>query len=505
MLQTETQIGWQDYLSIVLRRRWFFAIPCVTVIFIALITGLSMEKIYRAETVLMVQDQNVVNPLIQGLAVSTPVSERLRTLREELLSWSSLSRLVTELSLDKNAKSAPAFEGLIRRLQRDISVRMRGNNLITIGYEDRNPKLAQSLVNAITKIYVERNVESQSAETETAIDVIETEMLVYKNKLEEAEHALREFKELYVLQMPVATELNEQIIDLEVQLARLLVENTEAHPTVLQVRQHIQDLKQKRNDEIRRVIAGALAQGHDPKIYQDLAHALEQPVANPEAGDPTLRVARKAYVAWVDRLESNIVTSESSPAPQVQVVAVGSGENSKSMDLVGASSSTSVSLAPREEQELARLTRDYQVYSATYREMQERLERAKMTQRLGKLDEGTKFKVLEPARLPLKPIKPNMAKIFVFGLLLGAFLGAAVAFVAEYLDQSFQSAEDLQAALAIPVIGTISKIITEGDIAQRRTQRKNWFSYPTHWQRLKTYVLKPVWSRVDRVLVRWRL
>jgi len=508
MIQTETQIGWQDYLAIIVRRRWFFLIPCALIVTASLIVGMFLPRIYQAETVLLIQDEKVINPLIEGLAVSTPVAERLRTLREEILGWTSLSRLANELKLDKQARSPLAFERLIKRLQSDIDVRMRGRDLVTVSYEDHDPVLAQSLVNTITNIYMQRNVESQNAEAGTAITFIESEMAGYKKKLEDSERALREFKELYVTQMPVANQINDQVVDLEVMLARLLIENTEEHPTVIETRRHIAELKQRRNDEIRRVITTAVAKGTDPTIYQDLAHALDAPLTEDEAQNPTIRAAKEAYQAWVSRLDSTTTKGENAtPTQKVQIVTVAAGDNNTTSRPSGVmeSTSASISLGPREEQELARLTRDYDVYSQTYKSMQERLERAKVTQRLGESDEGTKFKILEPARLPLKPARPNMTKIFFFSLLLGLFVGAGVAFVAEYLDQSFQSAEDVQSALELPVLASISTIVTEADITARNSRRKGWVSVREHTERFKTYVASPVWARLDRVLVRWGL
>ena len=278
MLQTEMQVGWQDYLAIVLRRRWFFLVPAVTIVAGALISSLFLPRIYRAETVMLIEEEGVMNPLIQGLAVSTPVEYRLRTLREELLGWTSLSRLVNEMSMDKRAKSPLAFEQLIRGLQDQIKVKMRGSNLIAISYEHEDPKLAQTLVNTITHIYMDRNVESQTKEAGTAINFIESEMAVYKKKLEDSETALRDFKELYAMQMPVANQINDQVVEMEVGLAKMLVENTEAHPTVIQYRRQITELKKKRNDELKRVIVQALSKGSDPTIYQDLVTSLEEPV-----------------------------------------------------------------------------------------------------------------------------------------------------------------------------------------------------------------------------------
>lgn len=503
MLQSETPIGWQDYVAIIVRRRWFFTVPCVTIVVVSLLVGLVLPKVYRAETVLLVQDKQIINPLIQGLAVSTPIAERLRVLREELLSWTSLSRLVHELQLDTHAKAALEFERLIKRLQRTIDVRMRGRDLIAIAYEDRDPKRAQTLVNTITHIYMERNIESQSGEAETAISFLENEMMVYEKKLEDSERALREFKELYAMQMPVATQLNQQIIQLEVTLAQLLIENTEEHPTVVQTTRRIAELKQKRNDEIRRVLATAVAKGQDPVLYADLAKALSEPLSQQDRANPTLRAAKEAYTAWVNRLESPIPAPQR-PLPQVQVVAAGEDQAGGAVEVIAAESPL-ISLGPREEQELARLTRDYQVYSKTYQRMQERLERAKTTQRLGASDEGTKFKVLEPARLPLKPVRPNLVNIFCLSLLLGLCVGVGVAFVAEYLDQSFQSAEDLQGALALPVIGSISTIVTEADLEARRRARRRWMVFQRQCELVKSHVLTPAWRRLDAALVRWGL
>ena len=511
MMQTETQIGWQDYLAIVIRRRWFFIVPCAVVIAVAMVVSCFLPKAYRAETILLVQEQQVMNPLIQGLAVSTSVGERLRTLREELLSWTSLSRLVHELDLDKRVRNPLVFERYIKQLQRDISVRMRAQDLITISYEDEDPKLAQKLVNTLTHIYMNRSVESQSAEAETAIKFIESEMAVYKKQLEQSERSLREFQELYVTQMPVATQLNEQIIDAQVLLAQLLVENTTEHPQVIQLKQRIEELKRTRNEEIKRVIASALAKGADPEIYQSISKALDAPLTQADAADSKIENAKKAYAAWVERLDNSTTTlNQAQAATPLQVISTsgpaqpGQASTPK-VEVVGPSSPLLLSLAPHEQQELARLTRDYDVYHETYQQMQQRLERAKVTQRLGDSDEGTKFKVLEPARLPLKPVRPNRVKVFFFSMVLGIFIGAGVAFVAEYLDQSFQSAEELQVALELPVLGSISTILTEADLEERARRRRTWMSIKQNLQRVQTYVVQPIWARIDSLLVRWGL
>ena len=329
-------------------------------------------------------------------------------------------------------------------------------------------------------------------------------MAVYKKKLEDSEQALREFRELYAARMPVASELNNEIVQMQIALANLLIENTEEHPTVIQVRRHILELKEKRNADIKQFVASSIAKGQDPARFEYLKLAMSDPHAALASTDPNVRMAQEAYEAWVARLDNPTPAPAPSAgdAPQVQVIT--QTESGTQMEVLGGGVDA-ISLGPLQQQELARLTRGNQVNATSYQHLQQRLERAKISQRLGDSDEGLKFKILEPARLPLRPIKPNLWKIFFFGLLFGSFVGIGVAFVAEYLDQSFQTAEDLQAALELPVIGSISTIVTEADLEARNRRRQGWVSWKVNLGRFKTYVVNPIWARVDQALLRWGL
>ena len=111
-------------------------------------------------------------------------------------------------------------------LRSDIVVSDRRDNLLGLAYSSPDPALAQKLLNKVTEIYIQRSLQNQAAEADIAIRVIDSEMEVYRTKLEASERALREFKELYAMEMPVAMSLNDQVIQLEVLLAQLLVENT---------------------------------------------------------------------------------------------------------------------------------------------------------------------------------------------------------------------------------------------------------------------------------------
>src|SRR3989338_105619 len=82
-----------------------------------------------------------------------------------------------------------------------------------------------------------------------------------------------------------------------------------------------------------------------------------------------------------------------------------------------------VSSVPRQEQQLAKLQRDYQVSANIYESLLQRLETAKLSETLEESEKGPKFRVLEPARLPLEPVKPRKILVVLGGFLIGLILG----------------------------------------------------------------------------------
>ena len=110
------------------------------------------------------------------------------------------------------------------------------------------------------------------------------------------------------------------------------------------------------------------------------------------------------------------------------------------------------------EQSLATLTRDHQNTSDTYQALLRKTQEARQAENLERRQKGEQFKVIDPARVPEKPFKPNIPRVLLFGLLLGMSCGFGLAFFREQMDSSFRDAEDLEATLGFKVLATIPKI-----------------------------------------------
>jgi polysaccharide biosynthesis transport protein len=97
---------------------------------------------------------------------------------------------------------------------------------------------------------------------------------------------------------------------------------------------------------------------------------------------------------------------------------------------------------------------------------------AKVAQGLEKEKMGERFTIIDPARLPEKPVKPNVPAILLIGLFLGIGVGVGTASLREFNDQSVRNPDVLTAITHLPVLVTVPEIIIEKDILARKTMLK---------------------------------
>jgi len=119
------------------------------------------------------------------------------------------------------------------------------------------------------------------------------------------------------------------------------------------------------------------------------------------------------------------------------------------------------------------LARDVRVNENIYNMLLQRLETAKITQRLQTSKEGTRYTILDPPRLPLKPFKPNKLLLAFLGLVAGAVAGAGLVMLREFFDHSFIDVQEAKEYLGVPLLGATSKIMTP-DTIRIEKEKNQW-------------------------------
>ena len=63
--------------------------------------------------------------------------------------------------------------------------------------------------------------------------------------------------------------------------------------------------------------------------------------------------------------------------------------------------------------------------------------------------------VIDKAQIPTSPINPRTSVNIAIALFIGLFAAAGLAFLIEYLDDTFKTAEDIESQMNLPVLATI--------------------------------------------------
>ncbi len=405
--QKNTQKNPMDYLKIFFRRKWFIIIPAVIGIVGGIIAGNVLPKVYEASTLILIEEGKISNPLMQGIAVSPSIAQRTAVLREQIIGWDRLVQLIKSLNLAKDVKTQAQFESLVRGLRKSIDVELRGPSIVRISFDGKDPAESQNIVKTITDIYIAENLKQQNRETDDAIDFINDQLMVYQKKLKESEVAA----------------MNDQ-------LNRLLVDSTPKHPLVIELRKKIDSAKTE-IDQGNYLLSEAEVAGSDSEL-KNLREDLK-------------KMKEEVATTTMDSSDGGVNRSK-----------MATSTNEKLYKLL---------LLDKVSQVEAR---DSDVTKKLYNTLLERLETAKITQRLEASKEGTRYTILDPARLPLKPIKPNKIVVLFMGAFIGICAGAGLVFLVELFDHSFLGIDEVKMFLDLPVFGAVSKIVTEDDIKIQR-------------------------------------
>jgi uncharacterized protein involved in exopolysaccharide biosynthesis len=130
---------------------------------------------------------------------------------------------------------------------------------------------------------------------------------------------------------------------------------------------------------------------------------------------------------------------------------------------------------PLREQQLADRTRGYDQSKANYDELLKKKNQSEMATSMERLQQGERFRVLDPPGLPLKPIFPDRLKFCGIGLGVGLVLGVVVAGGFEMMDDRLYSEKEIVDLIPVAAISEIPPILNPSD--ERNRKRRMWLGW----------------------------
>lgn len=474
------------------KHRWWglLAAWVVAIVFSAAI--LRIPDKYEASARIFVDTQSILKPLMSGLAVQPNVSQQVVMLSRTLISRPNIEKLIRMADLDLGSQTPAVREKLIDSLMSTLEIRSAGkDNLYTITYQDPVPSRAQRVVQSLVSIFVESSLGDSRKDTEAAQKFIVEQIRLYETRLEEAETRLKDFR-LRNIEMQSAagpdavgriSELgslyNQARLELtEAQRAREAAKRQmdEERAAMIRAAQSADASKMfptpeidSRLDEQKRTLDGLLQRFTDqhPDVISGRRLIKELEGQKRKEVDEM----RKAAVANPARAAaSSPVTQELGrllAAAEVQVASL-----SARVDEFGARyqrAQEQAKTAPQIEAEFAQLNRDYAINKKNYEDLVSRRESASLTGSLDSVAGVADFRLIDPPRVSQQPVAPNRSLLLLGVLFFSLAAGVAVALGLSQLRPVFHNARALRNAVAVPLLGVVTLVISEDAKKKERT------------------------------------
>jgi len=491
--QPEKTLNIQGLLAIISRRKWYIILPLVCCVLISFGIYKYLPKIYRATTLILVQAQSIPENFVQS-TIADSVANRLSTISQEIQSRTRLEKVIQEFNLYADLRDSVPMEVLVEKMRKGIDVKVqdekseRMKNSFTISFEGEEPRTVMMVTNKLASLFIDENVKVRELQAEDTSEFISKELLKTEDQLKRKEQDMRAFKERHMGQLPQQIEANLRILEQLQQLLRTVNEKIRAaedrsmvfRGQMEQMKKpeppiyppsNPEDLSSQRTPEDQLYLLKkelAVAQTKLKETHPDMIDlkrkiaALESQLedssnAPREGGGTGARNSPPRMSPDAERLYAQFTEQYKSSLLEVKRLKEEEKNLKEQMNLY----QRRIEDTPKREQELLLLTRDYDQLRSRYQSLLDKEMQAKMAENLERGQKGIQFKILDPAVLPEKPVKPDRNKIFLVGAFVGLVIGLGLTWFRESLDQSFRTATDLEDFLGVPVLARVPNLKRE--------------------------------------------
>ena len=499
----------QRYLGIVRRRHLQFLIP----LFIgwAAVWGSSwiLTPSYRSGTLILVEQATMPKDYVTP-NVNDDLQDRLRSITQQILSRTRLLHIIDQLNLYADSRGLTPDEK-VERMRKEIEIELvhDAQNRVSsfnVYYSAHDPHVAQQVTSELTNLFISENLEVRQQQSEDTTKFLEGQLETARKILADQEGKIRQFKGLHVGELPAQVGSNLQIL---AGLQSQLQKEEDDLNTAKQQRVYLETLL----NQYRSLQGSSKSEGGAPIGLPAVNEELEKLKA--QLADlsshytnrhPDVRKL-KQQIAETEKTRDNIIAdlkakdsapADRSAAPATPEAADMRDATSPMMQLQGQIQANRVEISNRErgvadlktkvldyqarlnqepvrEQQLSDLTRGYEQSKATYDELLKKKNESAMATSMELLQQGERFRIIDPPSLPVKPDFPNRLKFCGIGLGIGLALGVMVAGAFEMMDDRVYDEKELQKLLPVSVISEIPTIPAAADERRERWRmRMGW-------------------------------
>lgn len=439
------EVTLRDYWRILRRRKGIVVFTAFLLGFFSFLLSTLWQPIpiytAAAKVQLISNEQNAAN-LYQVYSGG----DDLETQMSVITSYPLLKRVIRELSIPAETEDDTARA--IIDLQDRLDIDQEGYaKILLVKIDDTDPERAAQVVNTVSQVFKEYSDEQKNQQSDDHLNFVNGQLLGAKDSLRVAEEDARRYRE------------DNDIVSIDAEASMMLGQIADERRNKVQLEQVINAV----SGMMREIESG-----------QELSQRTLQGVSREQVGDAFMLFAQQLNALRLDRDALLVQFTENHPAVrQVQAKIDLMVENmanelrQRRLKLQGDLQSVDGQLAALQEKysnlparglELDRREREVYLRQEIVEALAGEYEQARMRA----ADRVETAKVLQRALVPTLPNNPQSpVQRGVLGMVLGLVLGIVFAVIAETLDTSIGTIEDVQEYTGAKVVGVVPFIRAE--------------------------------------------
>lgn len=448
------------------RRSVWLAAVFAAIALVVLAIGLSTPKTYTSSTTLLVEEANIIEPLLKGRTTPTNMVDRAAIAREVAFSTRVMNEILKYGGWLEDNPTPKERAQIVDQITSRTEIENPRENLklIEISYSDTDPQRAQLIAQKFADLIIQESHRTKERESRSAFRFLDSQVGAYHKRLTDAENRLAAYRKAHpevligdqedvtqrinTLQM----ELDRATLDLADQRSRAGVwsshlnresamATTQARPNALRGR--LLELQAERDK-----LAGTVTDRHPDmvRVQKQIAEVQRQM----RSGGGSAPVGSAASVAMSPEYSSvRAQMAEARSMTSASASRVAASRNLIQQELERLQKVAALG------SELADLTRNYELNRTLYQDLLERRENARLAMNLDAQKGGLNFRVQEPANLPMKATGMSLTQFASGGLLLAVLIPALLLYGWVRFDPRVRSASQIEQVAGLPVLGTI--------------------------------------------------
>lgn len=481
-----------DYIkAALLRRFWYITVPFFVVVVGGIVHAIKSPELYRAETVILVERQTIPTDMIRS-TITTSLSDRIRTISEQVKSRTRLEKIIEELDLYPRLRAGKTMTDAVEAFRSHISInlgRRFHSSSFSIAFLGKDRAKVRDVTNRIANLFIEDNLRLREEQAFGTTEFLDKELKKVAAELREKEKMFREFSLKYHGMLPGQADNNYRMLDtLQGQLNSINTAIQSVENRKLAVETQLKNLKSREEVPMDLFEEGgigdqSIAGNLMPSGEDELAGRLESLQMRYTDKHPDV-IRLKAAIANMKEKEA---AAGGLPDDDLAPMNGGAGEFSLAelreegfmMQLSAIKDEIEtlrkqkqetmaqirlyrhrIERAPEIEAKFLDLQRDHGQVNRTYQTLLGKKQQAKLAENLERAQKGEQFRIIDAATLPEKPFQPDLRKILATVLMIALASGFGLAFLREYLNTAFWSSKHLESVIRLPVLISVPNVLT---------------------------------------------